>query len=301
MTRKNDCRSSPPTPWRWALCLGLLLTGAARVEAAQPTLPLAAELALGGDHFNAAVEYRRLALNATNTADAGGYFWAAAHESWRAGQIGPADKLAGRAEAAALMELEWPVLLLRSEIASAGGQTAEAAFYLESLLDRPAAPDDFHAFAALRLAGVRIREKELDAARAALKRSPRPTAEGQAAIERYARGRDKRPMVGGLLGLIPGCGYFYAGEYASGLRSLILNGLFIFGMVYTAEEEQWGAFGVITFFEITWYSGSIYGGIDASHRYNRRRLDECVSQVEGRTAFAPDHGKLPIVALRFEF
>ena len=71
------------------------------------------------------------------------------------------------------------------------------------------------------------------------------------------------PWVGGVLGLVPGLGYVYSGEFANGARSLILNGLFIWGMVETAEREQWAAFSVLTFFEFTWYSGSIYGGAEA--------------------------------------
>ena len=74
------------------------------------------------------------------------------------------------------------------------------------------------------------------------------------------------------MGLIPGFGYFYSGEYASGLRAILLNGLFIYGMIDTADKDEWGAFAVISFFEFTWYGGSIYGGIDAAYRYNRQRV-----------------------------
>jgi len=46
---------------------------------------------------------------------------------------------------------------------------------------------------------------------------------------------------------------------------------------------------VITFFEFTWYSGSVYGGIDAAQRYNRRRLDSAVNSVNGDAGFEPDY------------
>ena len=35
----------------------------------------------------------------------------------------------------------------------------------------------------------------------------------------------KKPWLGGVLGLVPGLGYVYSGEYANAARSLILNGL----------------------------------------------------------------------------
>ena len=120
-------------------------------------------------------------------------------------------------------------------------------------------------------------------------------------IQRYAAGHDKSPRLGGWLGLMPGLGYLYAGEHANALRSLLLNGLFIYGMVQTGEDEEWGAFSVITFFELTWYTGSIYGGIDASHRYNQRRLQTCLQVIDDQARFAPDLRTLPIITLKYQF
>jgi hypothetical protein len=72
-------------------------------------------------------------------------------------------------------------------------------------------------------------------------------------------------------------------------------------MTQTADDEEWGAFAVISFFEITWYSGSIYGGIDAAHRHNQRRLDDCAAAINGHSAFEPDYATLPVVTLTFRF
>jgi hypothetical protein len=93
----------------------------------------------------------------------------------------------------------------------------------------------------------------------------------------------------------------YSGEWSNGARSLLLNGIFIFGMVYTANDGQWGAFAAITFFEITWYSGSIYGGVDAAHRYNRRRLEACAAVFREGADLDPDASALPGLLLRYRF
>jgi len=85
------------------------------------------------------------------------------------------------------------------------------------------------------------------------------------------------------------------------ISSWILNDLFIYGMADTADNEQWGAFSIITFFELTWYSGSIYGGIDSAHRYNERRLDECLDSVSGSAEISADLNVLPLISLRFTF
>ena len=100
---------------------------------------------------------------------------------------------------------------------------------------------------------------------------------------------------------MPGLGYVYSGEYANAARSLILNGLFLWGMAETADEDLWGAFAVLTFAEFTWYSGSIYGGIDSAHRHNQRRLDSAANELRGEKRLAPDLGQVPLVSLKFDF
>ena len=263
-----------------------------------PDLPLALQLAQGGDHAGAAIEFRRAALITTNAHDQARYYWAAAFECRRAGQYATADKLLDRAEDASA-EMEWESLLLRAENAVADRRWNEAVFGYQALLDG-SGPGEAKRLAARRLSGLYVCQGDFSAAREQLMRTPlEPNA--VAALEEYQRGCDRRPWLGGMLGLIPGAGYVYSGEYANGFRSLLLNGLFIFGMVNTAQREQWGAFAPISFFELTWYSGSIYGGIDAAHRFNDKRRDECTDRVNGGADFCPDLHGLPLLNLRFTF
>lgn len=197
-------------------------------------------------------------------------------------------------------ELRSEALLLRTERELSLRSWETASFYSQSLLDSSAA-NDLRVLAAGKLAAARLRQKNVPAAREALAKSPASLDEATAALDAYAAGRDKKPKIGGLLGMIPGFGYFYSGEVANGFRSIILNGLFLYGMVDTADNDQWGAFAVITFFEFTWYSGSIYGGIDAAHRYNRNRLDSAVNTINGKAGFEPDYRQLPTLVLQFTF
>ena len=101
--------------------------------------------------------------------------------------------------------------------------------------------------------------------------------------------------------MIPGLGYAYSGEYANALRSVILNGIFIYAMVDTADREQWGAFTALTFFELTWYTGSIYGGIDSAHRYNREQQDAVTDAVRDEFQYELDLKALPTVNIEFTF
>jgi len=268
-------------------------------EAQDSTVSLARGLAVEGDHAGAALEFRRQALEAGEPAARGGYFWAAAWEYHQAERHEVSDGMLDRAEDAA-PGLASEAVLLRAENMAAQKRWKEEAYYRQSILDS-AATDEMKRYASLRLAELRLRLGEVDAAREAIRAAPGWNSVSLEAVEEYARGRDKSPKVGGLLGMIPGLGYMYAGEYGNGFRSIILNSLFIFGMVSTAEDDEWGAFAVITFFEFTWYSGSIYGGIDATHRHNRDRLESSIGRMRGDAAFEPDYEQLPAVSLKFRF
>jgi hypothetical protein len=72
-------------------------------------------------------------------------------------------------------------------------------------------------------------------------------------------------------------------------------------MVDTAEDDSWGAFSIITFFEITWYTGSIYGGVDSAPRYNRNRLQACIQIIDDQSVFNPDLRKMPAISLKYSF
>lgn len=260
-------------------------------------LQLALELAREGDHDAAAIEFRRLALGDSSQSERAAYYWFAGHQYGRAGDYDRAEDMLDRAE-----DMDWNIVdqatLLRAENAQGRRRVNEVEFYFESLLPRE---DEATRYAALRLASLRLRQGDFDTARELLsEHAPEDTATLEA-LSRYRDGSDKSPVVGGLLGMIPGFGHFYSGEYANGLRAMILNAIFIYGMVETASNDHWGAFTVITFFELTWYSGSIYGGIDAAHRHNRDRLERAVDGIEGNSSFEPQWQAAPAIGIEFTF
>lgn len=262
---------------------------------------LSLQLAREGDVRSSAIEFRRLGRSVEDAESEAGYFWAAAHQYWMINEYRIAERLLDRAEDV------WPpvvdrALLLRGESSMARQNYGEAVFYWNSLVR--GAPDDEpdqEVYARRRLATTHLRRGRTDEARRALKESPAPEKDAIRSLQAYEAGRDKNPTLGGWLGVIPGMGYVYAGEYANAFRSLLLNAIFIYGMVDTAQNNHWGGFAVITFFEVTWFTGSIYGGIDASHRYNRERLERTIEEIEGEARFTPQWDHLPAISLRFTF
>ena len=263
------------------------------------TLRLAIDLADRGDAAGAAVEFRRLAIDTADRAERAAYEWVAAREHARARAFDLSERMLDRAEDSGVART--PCLLLRAENAEATDDPAAAAFFWSGLGRDGGAPADARAYAARRLAAVHLAEGRFDDAAAALRTSPRDESAALTTVESLRTAPRKSPRIGGLLGMIPGLGYAYSGEYANAGRSLILNGLFIGLMVLAADDDNWGVFGLAGFFEITAYTGSIYGGIDAAHRWNRERTLGAIRTVEGDARWAVDYRELPLLRLRFSF
>ena len=288
-----DVRCSP----LWLL-LPLLtsLLSPPTLHAASPGQQLAAELADEGQYRAAAIEYRRLALSTEEPDARAGYYWGAAYAYQQNRDHGLALKMLDHAEDASA-SYGYEATLLRLDATLSSGDAGAANFFAQSL-EQSQEPSLRH-IAQSRQAHIALRGGHPDLAATLIPTNAPPGV--TQAVRRYAAGHDKSPTLGGWLGMVPGLGYLYAGEKANALRSLILNGLFIYGMVQTGEDEEWGAFSVITFLEITWYTGSIYGGIDASHRYNQRRLQTCLQVIDDQSRFTPNLRKLPAIALRYQF
>ena len=261
-----------------------------------PLATLPEQLIHEKQYRSAAIEYRRLALSATEDNQKAGYYWAAAYIYHLNHDDTLAIKMLDFSEdAAALYEKE--TTLLRLDCAIAEKRIDEATFYAESLA--LSATNKLKHIAKSRRAKLAIMNHNPEFAKTLL-----PTdanKETTAAIQTYSDEKDKSPRLGGLLGMIPGLGYAYSGEYANALRSLIMNGLFIYAMVETADDDNWGAFSVITFFEITWYTGSIYGGVDSAHRHNRNRLQACIQVIDDQSQFKPNLKKMPAITLKYSF
>lgn len=273
-------------PFSLLAIFGILISTATADD--ETTFKLARELLTEKEYSLAAIEFRRFAMENEQPAEKAAAYLYSGYAYLQANKTASADEMLDRAEnadQASQYAVEWT--LLNAESARLAKDPDTAMYYYDVL----AADTDqaaFQTFARRRAAAIHLASGDLSAARQNLAHSAMDETLSKEALENYSQGKDKKPFVGGLLGLIPGAGYWYSGETANGFRSLILNALFIYGMIDTAQDDQWGAFAIITFFEITWYSGSIYGGIDAAHRYNKNRLDSALQVIENDMSYAPD-------------
>jgi tetratricopeptide (TPR) repeat protein len=84
----------------------------------------------------------------------------------------------------------------------------------------------------------------------------------------------KSPQTAGLLSaILPGSGQFYNERYQDGVYSLLLNSLFIFSAWKAFDSDNYALGGLLTLFELGWYTGGIYGAVGGAHKHNRQ-IDE---------------------------
>lgn len=78
---------------------------------------------------------------------------------------------------------------------------------------------------------------------------------------------------------LPGSGYLYIGQKQSALTAFLLNGLFIWGSVYSFQQGQIALGSILTSLEAGWYFGGIYGaGLEAKF-YNERVYETVATPV----------------------
>ena len=263
-------------------------------SASSASLALAEEFLSSGDASAAALEWRRLEADADPAdAELRGSLLLAAADAYRAdGAWDRMGRVLDRAEAEAAVRapIEPEILFLRMRRSEGLREWASAAEWGETLAETRRNPAERAHVSRLAAADWLLAGSPAEARRA----TDDPAA--LAALGRWERGSDRSPRVGGLLGIVPGLGYAYSGEWGNAIRSIVLNGLFGWAMYECADHEEWGLFAVTTFFELTWYTGSIYGGIDAAHRYNRERLEGAAREIRG-DAPAPGLRRSPAVDL----
>ncbi len=79
----------------------------------------------------------------------------------------------------------------------------------------------------------------------------------------------KDPLLAALFSIVPGGGHAYLGQWGTAVTSLTWNALFIIAAVSAWITGDWGVALVLTFAELGWYSGSMFGAIAGAYRHNR--------------------------------
>jgi len=100
----------------------------------------------------------------------------------------------------------------------------------------------------------------------------------------------KSPVTAGTLSaIVPGAGHLYAERPRDALVAFLLNGAFIWAAVELFDDEKYVAGGVVTFFELGWYTGNIYSAVSSAHKYNKRVKDEFLQNLRSRCSLSYYH------------
>lgn len=100
----------------------------------------------------------------------------------------------------------------------------------------------------------------------------------------------KSPAIAGsLAAVVPGAGHLYTGRKKGALVAFLLNGAFIWAAVELFDDEKYVAGGIVTFFELGWYSGNIYSAVSSTHKYNRRVKEEFLQNLKNRSSLSYYH------------
>jgi tetratricopeptide (TPR) repeat protein len=90
----------------------------------------------------------------------------------------------------------------------------------------------------------------------------------------------KSPAVAGVLAVIPGLGYLYAGHTQTAASAFVINGLFAWGSLEAFDRGYPGLGATLAFFGASWYGGNIYGSVASARRRNARMQDDLLLQFD---------------------
>jgi TM2 domain-containing membrane protein YozV len=106
-------------------------------------------------------------------------------------------------------------------------------------------------------------------------------------LERIDQIPQKSPAVAGTLAaILPGAGHLYTERPRDALVSFLLNGSFIWAAIELFRNNNYVAGGIVTFFEIGWYSGNIYSAVSSAHKFNRRVQDEFIQGLKEKSGLS---------------
>jgi tetratricopeptide (TPR) repeat protein len=113
----------------------------------------------------------------------------------------------------------------------------------------------------------------------------------------------KNPGLAAGLAIFPGAGYAYCGRFHDAVVSFLFNSSLMYA-AYEAFDNDHEALGVVvSFVELGFYMGSIYGSTTAAHKHNKYQVDAFLDHLASfRVGIAPvgDDGRL-LCSLRVAF
>lgn len=97
------------------------------------------------------------------------------------------------------------------------------------------------------------------------------------------------PVAGTLAAVLPGVGHLYTERPKDALVAFLLNGFFIWSAIELFEDDKHVTGGIVTFFELGWYTGNIYSAVSSAHKFNKRTQDDFIKGLRDRVTVSYLH------------
>ena len=98
----------------------------------------------------------------------------------------------------------------------------------------------------------------------------------------------RSPLLAGVLSAaLPGSGQFYIGRRGDAWLALILNSMFLAGIVEALNQDRPAVAGLLGFFEVGWYAGNIFGAVNGAHKYNAHQGRRFIQEIEEQFPYEP--------------
>jgi len=95
--------------------------------------------------------------------------------------------------------------------------------------------------------------------------------------------RRRSPAAAGILSAcLPGAGHFYCKRYRDGCVAFVLNAAFVCASVESYDKRIYVAGGIASSVALIFYSGTIYGAVNAAHKFNGSERQEFLRDLRRR-------------------
>lgn len=92
--------------------------------------------------------------------------------------------------------------------------------------------------------------------------------------------KKKSPSLARILSIIPGGGYLYTNHKGSALTAFVINSLLGYATYTSIKSKNYGAAGICGFLGLSFYIGNINGAGRSAVRYNERKYNAFIRQLE---------------------
>lgn len=246
----------------------------ASLENRQHLLSFAQQLYLSGEYQSSTIEFKRFLNYYPDSDQSDTAFWGIYHSYYSMGMITEAISVLPKL----YITEENPETRIRIEFIWGSryfelGKTEQAKHYFNYTLNKEKEPAIRHR-AKILLGVTYAGEEKWDLARNELSDIPYDSEyfgqvqELNHLISEAENQKYRKPLIAGLLGIIPGLGYLYDGYLDSAVGAFVVNGLLIWGTYEAIDHGNDGLAGFMGIFTLGWYAGSIYGAVETANKVN---------------------------------